>query len=387
MSSDAVTPFRIDIPQQVLDDLRARLAGTRWPEAETVDDWSQGVPLACLRELCDYWADGYDWRATEQRLNSLPQFRAELDGLGIHFLHVRSPHPDAFPVVLTHGWPGSIVEFLKVIGPLTDPTSHGGTAADAFHLVCPSLPGYGFSDKPARPGWGVQRIAGAWIRLMARLGYARYGAQGGDWGTSVSTSIGQQDPEHVAGIHLTPPLAPPDPATFDDLTDRERAALASLEQAAEWESGYSQEHATRPQTIGYGLVDSPAALCAWIVEKLWAWTDHDGRLESVLTRDELLDNVMLYWLPGTGASSARLYWESIRQVNRWISGPVRDTVTVPTGCSIFPRELQRPSRRWASKRFLDIRYWNELDRGGHFAAFEQPELFVDEVRAFFRLVR
>jgi pimeloyl-ACP methyl ester carboxylesterase len=387
MSSDAVTPFRIDIPQQVLDDLRARLAGTRWPEAETVDDWSQGVPLACLRELCDYWADGYDWRATEQRLNSLPQFRAELDGLGIHFLHVRSPHPDAFPVVLTHGWPGSIVEFLKVIGPLTDPTSHGGTAADAFHLVCPSLPGYGFSDKPARPGWGVQRIAGAWIRLMARLGYARYGAQGGDWGTSVSTSIGQQDPEHVAGIHLTPPLAPPDPATFDDLTDRERAALASLEQAAEWESGYSQEHATRPQTIGYGLVDSPAALCAWIVEKLWAWTDHDGRLESVLTRDELLDNVMLYWLPGTGASSARLYWESIRQVNRWISGPVRDTVTVPTGCSIFPRELQRPSRRWASKRFLDIRYWNELDRGGHFAAFEQPELFIDEVRAFFRLVR
>jgi pimeloyl-ACP methyl ester carboxylesterase len=387
MSSDAVTPFRIDIPQQALDDLRARLAGTRWPEAETVDDWSQGVPLACLRELCDHWADGYDWRATEQRLNALPQFRAELDGLGIHFLHVRSPHPDAFPLVLTHGWPGSIVEFLKVIGPLTDPTSHGGAAADAFHLVVPSLPGYGFSDKPARPGWGVQRTAGAWIRLMARLGYARYGAQGGDWGTSISTSIGQQDPEHVAGIHLTPPLAPPDPATFDDLTDRERAALASLEHAAEWESGYSQEHATRPQTIGYGLVDSPAALCAWIVEKLWAWTDHDGRLESVLTRDELLDNVMLYWLPGTGASSARLYWESIRQVNQWISGPTRDTVTVPTGCSIFPRELQRPSRRWAERRFLDIRWWNELDRGGHFAAFEQPELFVDEVRAFFRLVR
>ena len=387
MSSDAVTPFRIDIPQQALDDLRARLAGTRWPEAETVDDWSQGVPLAYLRELCDHWADGYDWRATERRLNDLPQFRAELDGLGIHFLHVRSPHPDAFPVVLTHGWPGSIVEFLKVIGPLTDPTSHGGTAADAFHLVCPSLPGYGFSDKPARPGWGVQRIAGAWIRLMARLGYARYGAQGGDWETSISTSIGQQDPEHVAGIHLTPPLAPPDPATFDDLTDRERAALASLEHAAEWESGYSQEHATRPQTIGYALADSPAALCAWIVEKLWAWTDHDGRLESVLTRDELLDNVMLHWLPGTGASSARLYWESIRQVNQWISGPARDTVTVPTGCSIFPRELQRPSRRWASKRFLDIRWWNELDKGGHFAAFEQPELFVDEVRAFFRLVR
>jgi pimeloyl-ACP methyl ester carboxylesterase len=387
MILDEVTPFRIEVPQDALGDLRGRLGRTRWPEAETVDDWSQGVPLSYLRELCRHWAEDYDWRATERRLNLLPQFRTVVDGLGIHFLHVRSPHPDAFPVVLTHGWPGSVVEFLKVIGPLTDPTAHGGDAADAFHLVIPSLPGYGFSDRPTRPGWGVERIAGAWARLMARLGYRRYGAQGGDWGTSVSTAIAQQDPEHVAGIHLTPPLAPPDPATLDDLTDRERAALAALEHAAEWESGYSQEHATRPQTIGYALVDSPAALCAWIVEKLWAWTDHDGQLETVLTRDELLDNVMLYWLPGTGASSARLYWESIRQVNRWISGPVTDTVAVPTGCSIFPRELQRPSRRWAARRFLDIRWWNELDKGGHFAAFEQPELFVNEVRSFFRLVR
>jgi pimeloyl-ACP methyl ester carboxylesterase len=387
MTPDEVTPFRIEVPQDALGDLRERLGRTRWPEAETVDDWSQGVPLSYLRELCRHWAEDYDWRATERRLNLLPQFRTEVDGLGIHFLHVRSPHPDALPVVLTHGWPGSVVEFLKVIGPLTDPTAHGGDAADAFHLVIPSLPGYGFSDRPTRPGWGVERIARAWARLMARLGYRRYGAQGGDWGTSVSTAIAQQDPDHVAGIHLTPPLAPPDPATLDDLTDRERAALASLEHAAEWESGYSQEHATRPQTIGYALVDSPAALCAWIVEKLWAWTDHDGQLETVLTRDELLDNVMLYWLPGTGASSARLYWESIRQVNRWISGPVTDTVAVPTGCSIFPRELQRPSRRWAARRFLDIRWWNELDKGGHFAAFEQPELFVNEVRSFFRLVR
>jgi len=387
MTSDEVVPFRIEVPQGTLGDLRARLAGTRWPEAETVDDWSQGVPLSYLRELCRHWAEDYDWRATERRLNLLPQFRTEVDGLGIHLLHLRSPHPDAFPVVLTHGWPGSVVEFLKVIGPLTDPTAHGGDAADAFHLVVPSLPGYGFSDRPAQPGWGVERIAGAWARLMARLGYRRYGAQGGDWGTSVSTSIAQQDPEHVAGIHLNPPLAPPDPATFDDLTEAERATLAALEHAAEWESGYSQEHATRPQTIGYALVDSPAALCAWIVEKFWAWTDHDGQLEDVLTRDELLDNLMLYWLPGTGAASARLYWESIRQVNRWISGPVTDTVAVPTGCSIFPKELQRPSRRWAARRFLDIRWWNELDKGGHFAAFEQPELFVNEVRAFFRLVR
>jgi epoxide hydrolase len=387
MMSDQVAPFRIQIPQADLRDLRERLARTRWSEAETVTDWSQGVPRRYLQELCRYWAEGYDWRATEARLNGLPQFRTVLDGLGIHFLHVRSPHQEALPLIITHGWPGSIVEFLKVIGPLADPTGHGGEAADAFHLVCPSLPGYGFSDKPTQPGWDVERIANTWARLMARLGYPRYGAQGGDWGTSVSTSIAQQDPEHVAGIHLNPPLAGPDPATLDDLTEGERAALASLEHAAEWDSGYSQEHATRPQTIGYALVDSPAALCAWIVEKFWAWTDCDGHPENVLTRDELLDNVMLYWLPGTGASSARLYWESIRQVNRWISGSTDDTVAVPTGCSIYPKELQRPSRRWAEKRFLDIRYWNELDKGGHFAAFEQPELFVNEVRAFFRLVR
>jgi epoxide hydrolase len=385
--ADELTPFRVEVPEARLHDLRERLARTRWPEPETVGDWSQGVPLAYLQELCRHWADGYDWRATEARLNRLPQFRTTLDGLGIHFLHVRSPVPGALPLVLTHGWPGSIVEFLKVIGPLTDPTAHGGDPADAFHLVCPSLPGYGFSDKPAEPGWGVERIAGAWARLMARLGYRRYGAQGGDWGTSVSTCIAQQDPDHVVGIHLTPPLAPPDPATLGDLTEAERSALAQLEQAEAWDSGYSKEHATRPQTIGYSLVDSPAGLCAWIVEKLWAWADHDGDLEQVLTRDELLDNVMLYWLPGTGASSARLYWQSSRQVDRWISGTVTDAVTVPTGCSIFPRELQRPSRRWAERRFLDIRWWNELDKGGHFAAFEQPELFVDEVRSFFRLVR
>ena len=361
--------------------------GARWPEAETVADWSQGVPHGYLRELCGYWADGYDWRATEARLNALPQFRTEIDGLGIHFVHVRSPHPQALPLILTHGWPGSIVEFLKVIGPLTDPTADGGEAADAFHLVCPSLPGYGFSDKPTRPGWGVRRIADAWAALMARLGYRRYGAQGSDWGTSISASIGQQDPDHVAGIHLTPPLAPPDPATFHDLTEAERSALASLEHGREWDSGYSREQATRPQTIGYSLVDSPVGLCAWIVEKFWAWTDCDGHPENALTRDELLDNLMLYWLPGTGASSARLYWESSKQVNKWIAGPTDDTVAVPTGCSIFPKELQRPSRRWAAKRFLDIRHWNELDRGGHFAAFEQPKLFVDEVRSFFRLVR
>jgi pimeloyl-ACP methyl ester carboxylesterase len=384
---DEVTPFRVEIAEAALGDLRQRLLRTRWAEAEPVADWSQGVPHGYLRELCHYWADGYDWRATEARLNALPQFRTEIDGLGIHFVHVRSPHPDALPLIITHGWPGSIIEFLKVIGPLTDPTAHGGEAGDAFHVVCPSLPGYGFSDRPARTGWGVERIADAWSVLAGRLGYRRYGAQGSDWGTSITTLLAQQHPEQLAGIHLTPPLAPPDPATFDDLTDRERAAIAALDHAEQWESGYSREQATRPQTIGYALVDSPAALCAWIVEKFWSWTDCDGHPENVLTRDELLDNVMLYWLPGTGASSARLYWESIRRVNEWISGSIHDTVAVPTGCSIFPKELQRPSRRWAEKRFADIRYWNEPDRGGHFAAFEQPGLFVDEVRSFFRLVR
>jgi pimeloyl-ACP methyl ester carboxylesterase len=382
-----VTPFRIEVPEAELRDLRDRLRRTRWPERETVDDWSQGVPLDYLQELCAYWADGYDWRATESRLNALPQFRTSIDGVGIHFLHARSPHPDALPLVLTHGWPGSIVEFLKVLGPLSDPPAHAGDPADAFHIVCPSLPGYAFSDKPARSGWGIERISAAWAVLMRRLGYDRYGAQGSDWGTSVSTSLAQQDPDHVVGIHLTPPLAPPDPATFDELTERERATLAALEHAAEWDSGYSREQATRPQTIGYALLDSPAALCAWVVEKFWAWTDSDGHPENVLSRDELLDNVMLYWLTRSGASAARLYWESIRQVNEWISGPLSDSVTVPTGCSVFPKELQRPSRRWAEKRFTDIRYWNEPAKGGHFAAFEQPELFVEDVRAFFRLVR
>ncbi|GAA4397120.1 epoxide hydrolase [Actinomadura verrucosospora] len=385
--ADDVIPFHLDVPESVLDDLRERLNRTRWPDEETVDDWSQGVPLDYLRELCRYWAEEYDWRATEARLNALPQFRTSVDGLGIHFLHVRSPHEDALPLVLTHGWPGSVVEFLKVIGPLTDPAAHGGDARDAFHVVCPSLPGYGFSDKPGDPGWGVERIAAAWIRLMARLGYDRYGAQGSDWGTTITTLIGRQDAEHLAGIHLTPPLAAPDPATFDDLTAGERAALASLEEAQRREDGYSLEQSTRPQTVGYGLVDSPALLCAWIIEKFRFWTDCDGHPENALTRDELLDNLMFYWLPGSGASAARLYWESFRQVQWVFTAGATDMVTVPTGCSVFPKENPRPSRRWAEKRFTDIRHWNEPEKGGHFAAFEQPRLFVEELRAFFRLVR
>ncbi|MFI6902396.1 epoxide hydrolase family protein [Nonomuraea sp. NPDC050394] len=386
MSAD-VRPFLAEVPEADLTDLRVRLRRTRWPEAETVTDRSQGVPLAYLRELCAYWEREHDWRRAEARLNAVPQFRTEVDGLGIHFLHARSPYPGALPLVMTHGWPGSVLEFLKVIGPLTDPVAYGGRPGDAFHVVCPSLPGYGFSDRPSKPGWGIERIAQAWAELMARLGYHRYGAQGHDWGTSVTALLGRHDPAHVAGIHLVPPLAPPDPGTFGDLTAAERASLEAMEHAKRWEDGYSAEQSTRPQTLGYGLTDSPAALCAWIAEKFWAWSDHDGDLESVISRDELLDNVTLYWLTGTAASSARLYWESIRQVQRWFSEPGADVVTTPAGCTVFPKEMPRPSRRWAARRFTDIRYWSEPPRGGHFAAMERPELFVGEVRSFFRLVR
>jgi pimeloyl-ACP methyl ester carboxylesterase len=376
--ADQITPFTIDVPQADLDDLAERLRRTRWPEAETVDDWSQGIPLSYTKELCGYWADGYDWRAREAALNRFAQFRTEVDGLGVHFLHVRSPHDDALPLVITHGWPGSVVEFHKVIEPLTDPTAHGGDAADAFHVVAPSLPGYGFSDKPSAPGWNVHRIADAWATLMARLGYERYGAQGGDWGAMVTAAIGHRDADHLAGIHLNMPIVIP--TTTEDLTPQEQGALDAMTHYQTWEAGYSTQQSTRPQTVGYGLVDSPAGQAAWIVEKFWAWTDCDGHPENVLTRDELLDNVMLYWLPATGASSARLYWESFRNIDF-------TEITVPVGCSVFPKEIFRTSRRWAEGRFKDLRFWSEPERGGHFAAFEQPERFVQDVRESFRSMR
>lgn len=373
-------PFRIDIDDDALADLQRRLRATRWPDRETPNDWSQGVPLAYVQEVCHYWAETYDWRATEARLNRLPQFRTELDGLGIHLLHIQSPHDRALPLVMTHGWPGSIVEFLKVIGPLSDPTAHGGDAADAFHVVCPTLPGYGFSDKPAAPGWNIERIARAWSQLMPRLGYDKYVAQGGDWGAAVTTAIGLQDTENCLGIHLNMPIVTPDRDTMDDLTEREQDALAGRKYYVDWDSGYSKQQSTRPQTVGYGLVDSPAGQAAWILEKFWSWTDCDGHPENVLTRDEMLDNMMFYWLPGAAASSARLYWESFGRASQ-------DPVDIPVGCSIFPKEIFRSSRRWAEKRFRHLIHWNELDRGGHFAAFERPETFVDEVRTCFRHVR
>ena len=373
--TDAITPFTIDIPQADLDDLADRIARTRWPEAEPVDDWSQGIPLSYVRDIVEYWATKYDWRATEQRLNRFPQFTTTIDGLDIHFLHVRSPEADAKPLVMTHGWPGSFVEFHKVIEPLADPVAHGGDASDAFHVVCPSLPGYGFSGKPTVPGWSVDHTADAWGALMARLGYDRYVAQGGDWGAMVTSAIGMRDVDHVAGIHLNMPVVVPD--VEGEMTPEEQAALARQVEFMEWETGYSKQQSTRPQTLGYGLVDSPVGQAAWILEKFKAWTDTKELAEEVLTRDELLDNVMLYWLPAAGASSARLYWESYNTLDM-------STIGVPVGCSIFPGEIFHPSRRWAETRYLDLRYWGTPSTGGHFAAFEAPEVFVEEVRACFR---
>jgi len=374
----AVTPFTIAVPDADLADLRDRLSRVRWPDDETVDDWSQGAPLAYVRDLCDYWRTSYDWRVVESKLNALGQFRAEVDGLGVHFLHVRSPHDGAMPLVLTHGWPGSIVEFLKVVGPLTDPTAHGGSADDAFHVVCPSLPGYGWTDQPTETGWGVPKIAAAWTSLMGELGYDRFGAQGGDWGSMVTSAIGANHADHVTGIHLNMAIALP--TSMDDLTEAETSALAGMQHYQQWDSGYSKQQSTRPQTVGYGLADSPAGQCAWILEKLWAWTDCDGDPANALTRDEMLDDITLYWLTNTAASSARLYWESFE------SGSL-DPVPVPTGISVFPKEIFRTSERWARNRFTDLRHFNTLDEGGHFAAWEQPATFVDEVRTFFRTVR
>ena len=379
MSSE-IQPFQISASDEELDDLRRRLRATRWPDKETVDDWSQGIPLDYAKEVCAYWAEKYDWRAREQRLNSFSQFRTEVDGFGLHFIHAKSPEANALPLVMSHGWPGSIVEFHKVIGPLSDPVAHGGKAEDAFHVVCPSLPGYGFSDKPTTTGFGTEKMADLFAGLMAKLGYPRYVAQGGDWGSMVTNNIGLRDTGHCIGIHMNMPIVPPDPETMSDLTPLEQGALASMQHYQDKDSGYSKQQSTRPQSLGYGLVDSPAGQAAWIIEKYWSWMDCDGHPENVLTRDELLDNVMMYWLPATAASSARLYWESF-------ASPPLGEVEGKTGCSIFPKEIFRSSKRWAEKKFENLVYWNELEKGGHFAAFEQPETFVEELRSCFRHMR
>ena len=364
----AITPFRIAVSDDDLDDLRQRLARTRWPDPECVDDWSQGIPLSYTKELASYWAEDYDWRAREALLNRFNQFTTDIDGLSIHFIHQRSPHDDSFPLIITHGWPGSIVEFHKVIEPLTD----------AFHVVCPSLPGYGFSGKPSRTGWGVDKVAAAWETLMTRLGYDRYGAQGGDWGAAVTTAIGHNG-GHCAGIHLNMPLGFP-PAALDNPSPEEQEALKAVEYYRRWDSGYSKQQSTRPQTLGYGLVDSPVGQLAWIIEKFWSWMDCDGHPENVLTKDELLDNVMMYWVTGSAASSARMYWESFGGVAGF------GRVELPTGVAAFPKEILRAARSWCEPHY-NITHWTAMPRGGHFAAFEQPELFVEDVRAFFSLWR
>ena len=382
--SEEIRPFTIDIEDHELDSLARRLEATRWPEDETCDGWEQGIPASYTRELAAYWASDYDWRRFETTLNGWPNYLTGIDGIDIHFIHRRSPEDHALPIIISHGWPGSIAEFHKIIDALADPVAHGGRAEDAFHVVAPSLPGYGFSGKPVTTGTSVENIGRMWGKLMARLGYDRYVAQGGDWGSMITQSIGQTETSHCAGIHVNMPIVAPDPDTMNDLTDREQKALADMVAYNESDSGYSKQQSTRPQTLGYALADSPVGQMAWIIEKFYAWTDcGEGAArhpENVLTRDELLDNVMLYWLNNCGASSGRLYWESFNTPNL-------DPITMPVGCSIFPAEIFRSSKRWAEKRFLNLIHWNELDRGGHFAALEQPELFVEELRTCFRQLR
>jgi epoxide hydrolase len=375
-----IQPFRIEIPQADLDDLRARLARTRWPDQLPGVGWDYGIPLEYVKELAEYWRTTYDWRVHEHRLNSFPQFTTTIDGQRVHFLHVRSPEPDALPLIITHGWPGSIAEFTEVIGPLTDPRAHGGDPADAFHLVVPSVPGYGFSGPTQDRGWNVRRIAQAWDELMRRLGYHRYGAQGGDWGSSISRELGVMAPGHVAGVHLNM-LLPwvPDDAT--DLTEVERSGVQAMRRFRATGSGYSAIQSTRPQTLAYGLTDSPAGQLAWIVEKFGEWTD-GGLPDEAVDRDQLLTNVMLYWLTGTAGSSARLYYESARARS---SGPPA-TSTVPTGVAVFPRDIAPPIRRIAELS-NNIVHWTEFDRGGHFAAMGEPGLLAGDVRDLFRQLR
>ncbi len=382
--SDAIRPWKIEVPDAVLADLRERLARTRMPALFDDASWSYGTEPGYLRELVAYWHDRYDWRAQERALNRFAHWKTQLGGLDVHFIHQRSQHADALPLVITHGWPGSVVEFQKVIGPLVDPTAHGGRASDAFHLICPSMPGYGFSDAPKGPGFDVKSVAELWIQLLARLGYARYGAQGGDWGALVTNWIGVLDPAHCAGIHLNMLVAlpPADPKALEGLTPDEQKALADVARFQADETGYQAIQGSKPHTLGYGLNDSPAGLLAWIVEKFRTWSDCDGDVERSFTKDELLTNVMLYWVTQTIASSCRLYCEN-RRGGRY---GLDQVVKVPTGVAVFPKEIYRAPRRFAEPRF-NLVHWSVQPRGGHFAAFEQPELFVEDVRAFFRKVR
>ena len=388
-----VRPFSIDVPEEDLVELRRRIAATRWPTKELVPDRSQGVQLATMRALAQHWENEYDFRRLEARLNALPQFTTQIDGVEIHFIHVRSKHEDALPLIMTHGWPGSVVELLDTVGPLTDPTAHGGTPGDAFHLVLPSIPGYGLSGEPAELGWDSDRIARAWAELMDRLGYTRYVAQGGDVGAAVTDAMGRQAPEGLVGIHmnlLVTVLAGPQPAE----SEQERAAADQLATFRESGFGYFLEMATRPQTIGYALLDSPVALAAWLLDHD---TDSyykisrafvDGEPVGNLTRDHIVDNITLYWLTGTGASAARSYWEDGQALAQArASGQAPAEVSLPVGFTTFPGEIWRTPRSWVENSYPNVTYFNEVDRGGHFAAWEEPQLFSEAVRAAFRALR
>jgi len=386
-----VRPFRIDVPQEALDELRRRIQATRWPSKELVPDRSQGVQLATMQELARFWTSEYEWRRAEAKLNALPQFKTEIDGLDIHFIHVRSKHEDALPLIMTHGWPGSVIELLETVGPLTDPTAHGGAVDDAFHLVLPSVPGYGFSSEPTELGWWAGRVAKAWPELMRRLGYARYVAQGGDVGAAVTDAMGRLSPEGLIGIH-TNLFVPALGGTMPTDSEQERAAAEQIAVFRATGFGYFVEQATRPQTIGYALLDSPVALAAWMLDhdtdsyyKI-AGAFVDGEPSGNLTRDHILDNVTLYWLTATGASAARSYWES-GQAQAKAAGQAPPPMTLPFGFTTFPGEIWRTPRSWAEKAYPNVSYFNEAERGGHFAAWEEPQLFSAEVRAAFRSLR
>jgi pimeloyl-ACP methyl ester carboxylesterase len=384
--NDAVEKFEIRVSDDELEDLRERLARTRWPDQIPGSGWDYGTDLVYLQELCEYWREKFDWRPQEALLNRQEHFRTEIDGQPIHFLQARSKVPGALPLLITHGWPGSVFEFYKILGPLTDPEAHGGSAADAFHVVCPSMPGYGWSGPTLEPGWHVGRVAEVLAQLMARLGYERYGAQGGDWGAVVTTHLGLVDRDHLAGIHLNMVVAGP-PAGVENpmegLTPEELQGLSDMGEFQRSETGYQQIQGTKPQTLGTALNDSPAGLAGWIVEKFRTWSDCGGQVERRFTKDELLTNVMIYWTTQTINSSTRLYCESMRA---GLFGPAGRRVEVPTGCAIFPREIIRPPRRWAEAAF-DLRRWSVFESGGHFAALEEPEALVEDVRAFFRELR
>jgi len=386
-----VRPFRIDVPLEALDELRRRIQATRWPSKELVPDRSQGVQLATMQELARFWTSEYEWRRAEAKLNALPQFKTEIDGLDIHFIHVRSKHEDALPLIMTHGWPGSVIELLETVGPLTDPTAHVGAVDDAFHLVLPSVPGYGFSSEPTELGWWAGRVAKAWPELMRRLGYARYVAQGGDVGAAVTDAMGRLSPEGLIGIH-TNLFVPALGGTMPTDSEQERAAAEQIAVFRATGFGYFVEQATRPQTIGYALLDSPVALAAWMLDhdtdsyyKI-AGAFVDGEPSGNLTRDHILDNVTLYWLTATGASAARSYWES-GQAQAKAAGQAPPPMTLPFGFTTFPGEIWRTPRSWAEKAYPNVSYFNEAERGGHFAAWEEPQLFSAEVRAAFRSLR